>query len=472
MSVTIEIESVDRTAEVEQLSPSYSQVATKAPGVLRFAMKGSKISLPSLGDDVLMKIGGANEYHGTVVEVKETVLENMIPAYQYVCMDGYYALDAQLVSKSYNDTTARAVINDIVTNFASGFTLDMPTTSPTVKSIRFNYEQPSRCIQKICNETGWDWYVDADDVVHVFPPDTSTASISVTDDNGEHFFKEFKFDQNIVELRNLVYVRGGEYLDEILEADAVDVYEADGAQQAFPLVYRYSNVNVKLDSVAQTVGVDYISDPADFDCLYNYQEKLVRFPDGTLSGGEVLKVYGDAHVPLIVQAVDEDSVVAYGERQGIEINKSIDSIEEAELLAYSLLEKWREGAREGTFETTTTGLRVGQSISIQSTAFGIDDTYKINRIDGYMRNHDEFRYVVEFIKSGQTTLTDMLIGLIGKERDNVTISPDEVIQRFRQLDDTLGITDEIVSVDTDSPPYHYGPVTTGNEGKYNFATYT
>jgi len=47
-----------------------------------------------------------------------------------------------------------------------------------------------------------------------------------------------------------------------------------------------------------------------------------------------------------------------------------------------------------------------------------------------------------------------------------------VIQRFRKVDDAFSFSDEIVSQTSDSAPYHYGPVTTGNEGRYNFATYT
>jgi len=111
-------------------------------------------------------------------------------------------------------------------------------------------------------------------------------------------------------------------------------------------------------------------------------------------------------------------------------------------------------------------------ITINSTKFGVNETYKINKIRGTMNTHNEFVYDVDFLKSGQTTFTDIVIGLIGKSREEIEISPNEVIQRSRKVDDAFSFSDEIVSQISSSPPYHYGPVTSGNEARYNFATYT
>jgi hypothetical protein len=377
------------------------------------------------------------------------------------------------------------------------------------------------------------------------PPEANAAPFTLTDDNGNVEANSLRFDSNIVELRNVVFVRGGEYKDPISEADATDKYESNGEDNTFPLVYRYTDVEITRNAVAQTVGVDYIDNmfgdilslgdatgttanklvsstatfvtdgvavgdqvfnstdetyavvtnvdsetqltlnkdifvsgeaytvtQVAFNCMYNYQEKLVKFPDGTLDDGDIIRVFGDANVPLIVQAVDSDSIIAFGEREGVEIDKSITSIEEAELLANSLLEKWKEGSLEGKFTTRETGLRVGQYLTITSTRFGVDAMYRVNKVRGTLKHLDAFEWKIEFLTSGQTKLTDILISLIGKDNQNVEISPNEVIQKFRQVVDAFSFSDEIVSVTSDSAPYHYGPVTAGNEGLYNFATYT
>lgn len=542
--ITITINSVDRTADIEKGSIELAQTLSKEPATFRFIIKGLK-NQPTLGQEVILTEGATNIFRGTLIERHESAIGNVMVGYEYLAVDGYYLLDRKLVSKAYNNQTAGQVVQDIIDNFVTGITTDITAVSPNISTARFNYEQPSRCIQKIANQIGWDWYIDASNVLHFFPPDDTPAPFDAEDDNDTVIANSLKFDSNITELKNIIYVRGGEYLDPISEDDAVDKYEADGSQDAFPLIYRYNEVQVTLNGVAKQVGVDFLEQltnavlqvgtatstvanelrdtsaqfvtngvqPGDQvynstddtyaivvsvdsetaltlnkdiftsgetynvnevvnECLYNYQEKSIRFPRGTLLSGDLVKVFGNAFIPLIVRVEDQESIVAYGEREGVEIDKTITSITEAELLANALLSKWREGSKEGKFRTRQTGLQVGQSILINSTRFGINQTYKVNRIRGAMTQHDEFEYTIEFITSGQTTLSDILIDLIGRDRKNVVISPDEVIQRFRNAYDEFSVADELVEITVDSAPYHYGPVTTGNEGKYNFATYT
>jgi hypothetical protein len=473
MALVITINSIDRTDDIDQESLTLEMNLTKSPSTLSFDMIGVKTPLPTTGLSVVLSEDGTDIFKGTITERSDDLIGGqMLQRYSFICMDGFYEMDRQLVTKAYNDTDAVAVATDIVTNFMTGFTISAPTTSPSINTARFNYEQPTRCLTKLANEVGWDWYVDASNVVHFFPESDLVAPVEIQDDNGTLEYRTLNFDSNVTELRNRVFVRGGSYEDPISESEAVDKYESNGEDNTFPLVYRYSNVGVTVDGVVQDVGVDFINDPADHDCLYNFQEKLVRFPDGTLSAGEVVRVFGDAKIPLVVQAEDPDSINTYGVREGIEIDKAIDSIEEAELLAFARVDQWKEGSREGGFSSKQTGWIVGQTLTINSTKFGVNTTYKINKVRGRINGHDEFIYHIDFLKSGQTTFTDIVIGLIGKTNEEIEISPNEVLQRFRKVDDAFSFSDEIISQTSDSPPYHYGPVTSGNEAKYNFSTYT
>jgi hypothetical protein len=56
-----------------------------------------------------------------------------------------------------------------------------------------------------------------------------------------------------------------------------------------------------------------------------------------------------------------------------------------------------------------------------------------------------------------------------KIEDDVTEG--EVLLELQQFEDESASTDS-VDITTDSPPYHYSPVTTGNEGRWNFATWS
>jgi len=463
MSVTIEINSVDKSGDIEQESVSMSFALGKQPSNLSFVVKGNK-TLPTLGQSIVVKDNGVNVFKGIITDRTDEVIGKLVIKHKFSCMDGYYELDSLLISKAYNDTTAGVVILDIINTFTTGFTLDIPASTPIVKTIRFNYEQPSSAFNKIANIIGWDWYIDANYVVHFFPPNDILAPYEINDTDGNLAWSSLDFTSNLTELKNVVYVRGGEYDDAIAGADAIDSYLADGTQTAFPLVYRYSNVQVTVDAVAKTVGVDYVDSIDDFDCLYNYQEKLVRFPSASKpTVGQLVKVFGDAKVPIIVQAIDSTSIVAYGTREAIEINKSINSIEEAELLASSLIDLWKDGSKEGSFRTNQSGFVVGQTVTINSVKFGVNTTYKINRVKATLKTKDELEYEIQFLKSGQTTLADILVGLIGKEKDNIVISNNEVIQKLRTVDDDFSMTDEIVSVTKKTGPYYWSPVTGDHE---------
>lgn len=469
--ITITINSIDRTLDIEQFSLRYSDTKTKAPKKISFAIKGEKV-FPAIGQSVTLTKDSQPLFAGTIVSRTEELLGSGLRRYVYECHDGFFGMDGRLVIKAYNDTTLGAVATDIITNFTSGFTIDVPATTPAVKTVRFNYEQPTTCLRKLCDAVGWDWYVDASNVVHIAPPG-STAAPYVADEVSGHIIpKTLNFDRNILELKNVVYVRGGEYEAPIAAVDAVDKYEANGIDNTFPLVYRYGETQVTVNGVAQTVGVDFLDDPLDFDCLYNYQEKLVRFPDGTLSAGQIVRVFGNAKVPLIVQAEDSASVLAYGVREHVEIDKSINSTTEAEVLAGARLDQWREGSREGSFESYKDGWAVGQTVRVTSIKFGVDEDYIVNRVTAVQHTTDTLKYTIEFIKSGQTELTDMLIALIGESKKNVVIADNEVLQRLLRVSDNFGVNDEIVSVIKTTGPYAFTPVTTKTAGKFNFSVFS
>ena len=472
MGVAIIIATVDRTLDIDQRSVSYKQTLSKAPATFSFRIKGNK-NMPLMGDAILVTLDGENFFRGTITDKNEDVIRGRTVSYSFLAMDGFFELDRKLVIKAYNNSDVGTVMQDIIDTFTTGFTLDSPASTPSVRTVKFNYEQPSRCIQKLMNAVGWDWYIDTENVVKIFPPAENIAPFEINDTDGFHIKDELSLDQNITELKNIVYIRGGEYEDEILEADAVDKYEANGEDNTFPLVYRYADTEVTVDGVAQTVGVDFINEFADgYDVLYNFQEKLVRFPDGTLSAGEVVRVFGNAKVPLIVQGQDDDSVLAYGEREGLEVNSTINSIEEAEVLALALLDQWKEGASAGKFKSYEKGWTVGQCVTINSLFMNIiAEEFKINKVSAKLHDHENFVFTIDFIKSGQTTFTDMLVGLIGRSTDNISISDGEKLQKLKSIADAFGITDEIVSITSTTGPYGYGTVTTKTQGKYGFSTF-
>ena len=466
--ISITIDSVNRDVDIQQFSVRYSQRLSNEPATLDFAMEAIS-SPPPVGAEVILDVDGTRVFKGTITERADAISSgSMHVSYQYRCVDGFYELDRRLVIKAYENSTVKDVVEDILANYTSGFTLTAPTITANVSTVRFNYEEPSSCIQKLCDAAGYSWYIDPFDVVTIFPSSDVPAPFEVNEVDGHVLARSIAFDGNISELKNVIRVRGGSYKDPINEADAIDKYESNGEDNTFPLVYQYSETNVTVNGAPQSIGIDYIHDPALFDCLYNYSEKLIRFPNGTLTSGDIVRVFGNAAIPLLVEVTDGDSIAAYGEREAVEVKKSIDSVSEAQAFAKAILNKWREGSREGSFKSYKGGWRVGQSVTVNSTAHSVNEDYKINRVTASLNTHNEFIYSLEFIKSGQTTFSDLIISLFGKERDNLSISANEVLQKFADIEETFSISDSIEDVVKDTPNYQYAGVASDT---YNFSTY-
>lgn len=470
--ITISIESTDRSNDIERASVSFSQSLKNRETSIKFRMKKKPgRTIPSLGDEVLLTEDGENIFRGKVTERSEWIVEGILVGFEFSCQDNTFEFDRLLVAKAYNDTDSHEVAALLIGNYTTGFTQDLQGDPVEIETIRFNYEQPSRCLDILCKNIGFEWYIDPDNVVHFFPKGTETAPFNITETNDKAYYKSIDFDRNIVELKNAVYVRGGFYLDEILQADAVDKYEADGEQRAFPLMYRYKQIQVKVDNVTQAVGIDFIDDEGDFDVLYNYQQKSIRFrEDNKPTAGQLVEIYGNAEVPLIVRIQDNDSITAYGLIEAVEIDSTINSVAQAELVANELLDNWTDGSYEGSFVTHETGLRAGQAITITLPSRDIDDTFRINRITGKLVG-DRMEYTVSFLKSGNISFTDIMVDLIARERRNLTISDDDVVLRFLELtQDGFELTDEIVEILTDSGPYTWA--SGSNEGKWGFFTWS
>lgn len=460
MALVLKINTVDKSSSIDWTSLNKREGLTKEPDALSFIVKktASKAT-PELGDDIELLEDAVKIFAGTITERRDFIVGGLIVGYDCTCKDLNQTFDRKLVVKSYENMTAQDIIEDIVDTFTTGFTyVNIETGTPVLGSVKFNYEQPSKCIQKIADLIGYDWYIDYDGDIHFFNETTYTAPFQIDDTSGNLFWDTLNFRRNIIELKNTMIVRGGEYKSQILEADSVDKYVADGTQRVFLNIYRYSNIQVKVAGVAKTVGIDNIDDPALYDCLYNFSEKAIKFRDANKpTVSQAVVIFGDAYIPLIVQVRDQVSIAEYGEYQGIIIDKSITSVSEAKAIAKGELRKWSAGSYEGSFKTIETGLKTGQMITINSPLRGMNKVFKINRITGKARGNDHMEYTVYFVSSGTLNFTDIMVGLLSSDKKNIEIAADEVLQRLEYFTEEMNLSDVLSQPTHTSGPYKWGP---------------
>lgn len=470
--LVLKINGTDRSSWINWESLTKTEGLTKEVDTLAFRIvKTPSKTIPILGEDITLFEDSIKIFGGVIIQRQDYIVGGVLMGFDIKCKDYTQLLDNKLVVKSYIGQTARAIILDILATFTSGFTSsNVAVTTPTIASIKFNYEQVSKALQKLADLCGFDWYPDYNKDIHFFDESTMSAPFEITDIGGKFEWPTLNFDRNLMELKNSAIIRGGEYLSSISSGNSVDKYSADGTQRVFNCIYRYTNVVVTVAGSSKTVGIDNIDNPASFDCLYNFQEKAVKFRDDNKpSSSQEVKIYGDAHIPLIAKVRDQVSISTYGEIEHIQVDKSITSVSEAQTKAKAILDKWSEGSSAGSFKTTQTGLQTGQQIKINSTAFGVNQYFKINRIIGKARGSDHMEYQVFFIASGEYTFTDIMMGLLSKDLQNIDISNDEVLQRLEIFPESVSVADVLLAVKKIAP-YKWGPGSS-NDLVFDFGTW-
>jgi hypothetical protein len=470
MALVLKIGGTDRSSWVKWQTLQKVEVLTKEVDRLEFEIiKTDSKTKPTAGTEVTLEEGGIKIFGGLIVEVLETVRGGVLLGFQVRCKDYSHTLDRKLILKTYENKTAREIILDIVANYTTGFTTaGVATVTPTLSSIKYNYEQITRALTQLADHLGWDWYVDYDKDIHFFNEETYTAPFEITDTNQKIKWRSFEHNQTILQLKNAVYVRGGEYKKTIAEVNAQDVYLGDATRTVFPLQYKYANLSVKKGGVVQIIGTDQQDDPATCDVLLNQKEKFLRFTTAPGAAVEV-KSYGDAFIPIIALVRDHISIAAYGIYEAVVVDKSITSVTEAQSRAKSELRKYAESVNEARFLTNETGLRVGQQIKVTLASRSLDKWFKINRIIGKPDTSGRMLYEVFLIASGQTTFTDIMIDLLGKDKKTLEFADNEVLQRLESFYEAVECVDA-VSVNKTTPPYKWA--SSANNLVWGFGTWS
>jgi hypothetical protein len=235
-------------------------------------------------------------------------------------------------------------------------------------------------------------------------------------------------------------VRGGEYQGDYY----TEIQKADGKKTTFVSAYKYANIAVTKGGVSQTVGIDFISDPATKDCLYNFNEKAVKFPIAPTDGTEIA-ISGNPYIPVYIKAKDGASVLEYGEREFKIVDSSIKTKQGARDRASAELETYKRQINDGTFTTYEAGLRTGQTINISSASRGLNDNFIISRMRISAESDTLLRYEAELVNTKNYNILTLLQRLLDRTEVGESKS-DEVLDKIITIDDEATAADSITIV--------------------------
>jgi len=444
MNIAVTIATVDRTNYINWESFNIENILNSQVDTCSFEliMKPSAIFTLAAGDEIAVIDDATTIFAGVITQLEKRV-EGLVIKYRITAKDWTTYLDRILVAEKYESMTVDAIIADIAANYLSGFTLVNVNCPTVITSITFNRLPVSKCLDLLAEQLNYCWYPDYAKDIHFFAKNSEAAPYGLTDDNGNYVFSSLVITDDLTQMRNRVFIRGGEMVGNSVPEN----FTGDSTKKTFALGHKFSSLpTVTVGGAAKTVGVDFLDADTSFDCLWNFNEKYIRFVSAP--GASAIVVTGTPLIPIIVQVQDDASIVKFGVYEFAKTDKTIATKEEAKQYAISQLEAYADKISAGSFETYVSGLRSGQIINIQSTIRGLNENYLIQRVALNMRGPNDGIWKVELATLRTMGIIAFLQRLLIDQNKLIVVADNEVLEKYYVDNQNIQVT-ELISLHTE-----------------------
>jgi hypothetical protein len=399
-----------------------------------------------------------------------------------------------VVKKNYAGEDPHDIVVDLISTYCPGFTTNhVQVGNFLVSTIKFNYQFPSRCLEALAKQIGWDWYIDADKDVHFYFAEGNPASSSeitpapivIDDTTGDIEWPTLDVQVDISNMKNAVYVVGGTYAKNFVlgpnpaatppQYAPVDVYTSVAGTFVYPLAYPYdqSTLTITLAGAGQSIGTDQQTDPTTVQVLYNDSGRFIRFTSDPGSGNQII-VQGEAQIPILAFVSDAASIAAYGEFQDAIVDTSILSIQEAQERAQADIDMFGDPVYTVKFNTIspyTNQLSIGQQITLNSAKFGVSNKMLIiKQINFVARTKFQLEAQVQCLGSDNVSFNDIMLTLLQQNLGQTTTPDSTVLQVLIPIEEVIALLDT-VTIQGASGPYAWAPVPAARQSAEGGAEY-
>lgn len=437
--IQVLINNIDQSSIIERESLTVNQNITDNVDNAKFTIRkyGSRTYIPVYGEEVKIYDDATQIFGGIIRRVKESVESGADGiVYDIECSDYTAEMDNRLVAQTYENKTIKEIITDILSLYAPTFNANAVNSDFLIAKIVFNQVKISQCIRKLADIVKYEWYVDETKTVHFFIETEISAPFNLTDTSGNYISTSLERNLDGSTIVNRVKVRGGEYSGSTY-TDKITVSGSNS--KSFSLPYKFDNLTVKLNTVAQTIGVDNIDDFTTKDVLYNFQEKTIRW-ENELSDADVIEFSGNPRIRVFAVAEDSESIALYGKIEKLIREDDIKDNTVARNRALAELYAYSNNVIDAKFETRTPGLRAGMSINLNSTKRACDDTLVIKTVSFRALDPNTFGYKVECVSGKRYGLLQILAKLL--EPKPLDIDETEINEEIFSDNAVLTITEE------------------------------
>lgn len=439
--IYIEVNNQDRTSFVEWRTLEVANILTRQVDTASFSFNyknGDEFSI-AVNDNVKIYDSGYMIFQGIVTNVRKKHVSGQMLSVFIQCADFTRELDNKVVAQTYTALTAQQIIQDIILRYAPQFDTRYVYAPVTINKIQFTYQPVSKCLEELADMIGYDFYVDEHKFLHFNQAATIPAPFQLMDDNGTYVRGSLTFEDDIAQLRNSVYLRGGN------EVGLSTPYQAngDGNQKTFTLGYHYSAIpTVTVGGVSKTIGTNNVDATASYDCMWDPTGDFVVFATAPGAGVSVV-ITGTPLYPILLTYPERGSVALYGERQIVIIDKTITSRSGARQRALAELVRYSEALVSATFLTRTRGLKAGQVLTVDSDLFGKSDDYVITEVRTKPWTPTTMEYEVTLVSTKLVEIVDLLGKMLREKLKTQDYSSNESFDPVEVVFEDVTATDAV-----------------------------
>jgi len=354
-------------------------------------LKNIDISDLKTGQEIIFAEDGTNIFAGIIDEIE---IFEKTPNYLILklkCEDYSKLTKKRLIT--YTDTNKKAgeVIEDGIMpilaeeGVATGTIQDGVTLTKTV----FNYIYANQALDKIKELTGFNWEINYDKELSFYARDTYISPWTL---NNSVQHTKFSLVKNKENYRNTQYTRGGRGTTSFANPETPSP-SPDGSVKNF--VTRFpvaSKPTIYVNDVAvpsADIGVNGFDTGKKW--YYSFSSNVIAqdFEEEPLAALDTIKIEYTGLYPILVVKENTDEINRVkaletgtsGKYESIIQESNLDTRQQAAEYTEKILERYAKINSYIEFETTVTGLKVGQLLTVDKTLYGItSETFLIESI--------------------------------------------------------------------------------------------
>lgn len=252
---------------------------------------------------------------------------------------------------AYRDQEVSEIVTDIIANNANEITTNnVSVTGTTIDRITFNHLNVFDAIKQLAETAGFYFFVDEEKDLHFLQRNVLDSEVVLDKTN----ILNGGFDTEDRDIYNAVWVYGRRIL-----TGYKDNFTADGVGSVFTLTDKPHNTNVTLNgSQIQPGGIEGMDNPSTDDVKYlvDFDKKQIVFTSGTGAGNNVPALNGsvvinyDRGTPILKYRQDNTSILDYGLKTKLIVDKNIQSFEEASQRADTFINENKNPIIEGNLD--------------------------------------------------------------------------------------------------------------------------